>query len=259
MHSNNIREYQDILMRRSKEFDRSSFFGDLFLGLMPYHHISMPSNEVQKKQRRLLADTMSSQFLHDVAAPQIYGTALDLLELWRQKSALAKGHPWSAPRDIYHAALDAIWAAAFGTHPGATKSQLELISTTETVNQPHSRDIPVNFPEAPMSPAFDAVITLTDSLETTIKSPIPVPHHWLLRQLPYMRSAKAYKDKYIGESLELARKKFEDSEKDEPVHSAVEHMLRRELITAKKEGRAPEYVCPSPSWSTKLPPRDLYQ
>jgi hypothetical protein len=238
-----FREGQDILMRRMKEFDRSNYFGDLFLGLLPDHHISLPSNETFKKQRRLLADTMSPSFLQEVAAPQIYATTLDLLELWRLKSALAKGHPWSAPPDIYHTALDAIWAAAFGTHPGTTKSQLELLSTIKKIDLPQGQNMQVGFPKAPLPPAFDAIITLTDSLETTVQSPVPRLHHWLLRQLPYMRSAKAYKDRYIAESLERALKKFSNATgKDESVNSAMEHLLQRELAASKKEGRAPEYV-----------------
>lgn len=61
-----FRESMDILLRRTKEFDRSNFFGDLFVGLLPAHHISMPTNATFKHQRRLLADTMSSAFLADV-------------------------------------------------------------------------------------------------------------------------------------------------------------------------------------------------
>lgn len=238
-----FRESQDILMRRMKEFDRSNFFGDLFLGVLPHHHISMPTNETFKKQRRLLSDSMSPTFLQDVVAPQIYATVLDLLELWRVKSALAGGRPWSAPRDIYHTALDAIWAATFGTHPGTTKSQLALLSAIGKVDQPSSRDTPVEFPKASVPPAFEAIITLTDSLEAVVSSPVPRLHHWLLRQLPYMRSAKVYKDRYIMESLDRAWKKFsKNSEKDESVNCALEHLLRREFAAATKEGRAPEYV-----------------
>ena len=95
-----FREGQDILMRRVKEFDRSKYFSELFIGIIPYHHITMPSNDIQKKQRRLLADTMSVNFLQDIAAPQIYAAAMDLLDVWRLKSTLAEGHPWSAPGDI---------------------------------------------------------------------------------------------------------------------------------------------------------------
>ncbi len=46
------REAQDVLLRRTKEFDRSNFFGDVFLGLVPKHHISMKSDYQEFKQHR---------------------------------------------------------------------------------------------------------------------------------------------------------------------------------------------------------------
>ena len=141
--------------------------------------------------------------------------------------------------------MDAIWAVTFGTHPGASKSQLDVVSTTAEIDKPRIRDSPIEFPKAPMPPSYDAIVTLTNSIETTVQSPIPKLHHWLLRQLPYMRSAKGYKDRYITEALHRACEKFSGtSEKDELVNSAIEHLLRRELVAAKKEGRDPEYVYP---------------
>ena len=62
-----FREGQDIFMRRTKEFDRSNIFGDFFLGVLPNHHISMPSNETWKYQRRLLTDIMTPSFLQEVS------------------------------------------------------------------------------------------------------------------------------------------------------------------------------------------------
>lgn len=61
-----FREGQDILMRRTKEFDRSNFVGDMFIGILPHHQLSMPTNDASKAQRRLLSDTMSPEFLHHV-------------------------------------------------------------------------------------------------------------------------------------------------------------------------------------------------
>jgi len=52
-----FREAQDVLLRRTKEFDRSQFLGDIFLGLIPGHHISMKSHDEEfKKHRRWLMD-----------------------------------------------------------------------------------------------------------------------------------------------------------------------------------------------------------
>ena len=62
-----FREQQDVLLRRTKEFDRSKFFGDLFEGTLPHHHIMMPTNDKLRAQKRLLADTMMPSFLNEVS------------------------------------------------------------------------------------------------------------------------------------------------------------------------------------------------
>lgn len=60
------RESQDIMVRRTKEFDRSNVTGDSFVGVMPNHHISMRTNDAFKAQKRLIADLMSPTFLNEV-------------------------------------------------------------------------------------------------------------------------------------------------------------------------------------------------
>lgn len=62
-----FRETQDITMRRLKDFDRSDLFYNVFVGILPNHHIIMPSNEKQKNHRRMLGDTMTPTFLNDVS------------------------------------------------------------------------------------------------------------------------------------------------------------------------------------------------
>lgn len=63
-----FRESQDILLRRTREFDRSDFLGDVFIGLTPDMHISMKSYEERFKQHRnLLKDLMTLGFLNEVS------------------------------------------------------------------------------------------------------------------------------------------------------------------------------------------------
>lgn len=62
-----FREAQDVLLRRSREFDRSTAFDNVFSGLLPYHHITQKTSEKVKAQKRLLADTMSSSFLNEAS------------------------------------------------------------------------------------------------------------------------------------------------------------------------------------------------
>jgi hypothetical protein len=60
------REILDILTRRTHEFDRSSFFNDIFSGSLPDHHVSMKTSNRVKAQQKLLAETMSSTVLLNV-------------------------------------------------------------------------------------------------------------------------------------------------------------------------------------------------
>jgi hypothetical protein len=75
------REAQDILLCRTKDFDRPKFFEDVFGGTVPYNHVIQPTNEKFRQGRRLLADTMATPFLNRVAAPLLHRHSLNLMEL----------------------------------------------------------------------------------------------------------------------------------------------------------------------------------
>jgi cytochrome P450 len=239
-----FQEAQDIMLRRTKEFDRSNFFGDVFLGLLPENHVSMKTNETFKQHRRWLQDLMTPGFLYQVAAPQIYTAFVDLLKLWEEKSRLAKGRPFLASDDVRRAALDAVWASVFGTDPSNStiRVQLQRCSSMKTLNLPSNADEVADFPGAPNPPAIQAIETLTDSLETSIKSPLPVIAHWFLRKMPSMRNAYAVKENFIKEEVERTKNRFMAKEgKDREVRCAMDDILRREMLLSKKEGRVPMF------------------
>ena len=124
-----------------------------------------------------------------------------------------------------------------------TKSQTHFLSSLGHLDLPKNKDLPTEFPRAPTPPTFDAITTLVDSLEAAVKSPIPRLHHWLLRRLSSMRSAKAYKDRAIAEGLQAAKKRMsKDEEKTGSITSAIDHLVHREIALARKEGREPEYA-----------------
>jgi hypothetical protein len=239
-----FREAQDILLRRTKEFDRSNFLGDAFLGLVPEHHISMKTNDTFKQHRRWLQDLMTPGFLNQTAAPRIYDAFIDLLRLWEQKSNLAQGHPLEASNDVYRAALDTAWAVVFGAnHENSTiRAQLQLLSRVKELNLASDVNKEAIIPAGPNPPTIQAVITLVDSLETSLKSPVPVLAHWFLRKTPSMRKAQAIKDNFINEEVEKAANRFLGKiENDGEVRCAMDDIIRREVLIAKKEGRAPVF------------------
>jgi len=65
-----FRESQDILLRRTREFDRSDFLGDVFVSLVPEFHISKKSTDEKfKSNRNLIKDLMTPAFLHEESIP----------------------------------------------------------------------------------------------------------------------------------------------------------------------------------------------
>ena len=235
------RESQDILTHR-KEFDRSTYFGDVLGGMLPKAFITMQTDDTYWHQRRLIANTMSPSFLNQVSAPRIYNTVVDLVELWHLKLELVGNHPFSVPPDIYHMALDAIWAAAFGTSSGTTKSQVALLSSLAKLEAlPLDENVPAGFPKAPTPATFNAIVTMTESLDNITRSPLPTWHHWLVRQTPSYRTAKKCQDDLFDEHFRNARKDYSDDASDQKnVSSALENVIQREAIAARKEGRLPQ-------------------
>ena len=73
-------EAHDMLLRREHEFERSATLGDLLVGILPSHHVHLPTGPNWKAQRLLIRDLMTPSFLHNVAGPVLYKSTLDLVE-----------------------------------------------------------------------------------------------------------------------------------------------------------------------------------
>lgn len=71
-----FQESQDILLRRTREFDRAPSWADVFSGLVPQGHVHFPTNSAWKAHRRLVQDLMLPAFLNNVAAPAIYANLM---------------------------------------------------------------------------------------------------------------------------------------------------------------------------------------
>jgi cytochrome P450 len=242
-------ECQDILLRRTKEFDRSGFFGDLIGGILPEQHIQFLSNDARfKDNRNLINHLMAPTFINQISGPQLYKAVSTMIKVWELKCSMAEGHPFVAHKDITYMALDTIFAAMFG-HPEAesiTTLRLRAVSQHEAKRDalPASVDAPVTFPESELPPIFAAALTLSNSVTDTQLSPLPRQTSWVLRQLPYMKKATAIKDAYIRARV------------DESVHimttdgpstttaprTALHSVLLRERDVAAKEARTPDYT-----------------
>ncbi|KAK5706190.1 hypothetical protein LTR97_001177 [Elasticomyces elasticus] len=241
------REAQDVLARRTREFDRSEAFIDMFVGTIPHSMTVTRTNDQWRSNRRLMADTMSPQFLHGVAAPRERATFNSILDLWKIKADLAQGHAFEATQDLDQLMVDNITGIAFGTSTGVIDAQVKLLkSLSKLLEPPTGLAKPVLFPSAPHPEIYDALTKVAWSSEIGLKSPFGRYHHaFALKYYPKLRKAVQIRDAFITERLQAAWKKFNDAEASEDdVKSACDLIVAKEVFLAKKHGRAPEYDSP---------------
>jgi hypothetical protein len=206
---------------------------------------------------------MTPAFLNGIAAPQLHANFTDLIRLWTEKMRLSEGRSFSAKEDIYGTALEAIWAAVFGIEGAKTitRENISLLSPKKSISLPSISDDAAEFVSAPAPLELEAVLKLTDGIEHSAKSPFPMITGWFIRVF-WLRSWCRVKDQMIDKEITKAEKRMSQIKDDMgKMSNAVDHMLRREKMTAERLDRAPKYhsrvmvaeVCHSEPTHPQLP------
>lgn len=241
-----FRTTQDILLRRTgKEFDRPLSQIATLRGVIRHHHISMLTSDPQfRRNRALVKDLMTPQFLHAVNAPEIWRNAVHFVELWKWKAKVAEGRAFEAAQDVGHMTFDIIKNVAVG-RDGRTmmevyfdelKSDFDIPGTKKTGN-----DNIIEFPKPPRDDTLEAQHRMNKALTPGLAVPMQI-FHAINNRRPYMREAYASKEKMLRRQVDLAVARHEA---DEPLDSALDFMIRREMGAAQKEGRAPVFDSPA--------------
>lgn len=243
-----FREAQDVMLRR-KEWDRSDYSIELLGGLAPFHHINQKTGPVWKAHRRLLQDLMMPGFLHGVAAPNVYASTMDLIQLWTEKESLAAGRPFSAEEDIFHAALDSVLEFSFGeSFPHrAIPPQMRHVEKLRPKDVP-SKDGAAEFGKAAVHETIEATLHASDTMGELMDSPFPKLSWWFKSKMPYESWTIRIRNKFLREQVHKAVERLNQEADwgDETwVKSAVDLMMLRERTFAKKDGRQPVYWSPS--------------
>ena len=138
-----------------------------------------------------------------------------------------------------------MWAAAFGSEIGTTKSQISALSSDTRLSLSDDATEPAVFPSNPTPKDFDSIITLTRSVEIALSSPFPRVHliH-ALKWFPSLRDAKSRKDAFIKDRLDDAWKRF-STKTDGKLKSATDLLVQIEVAMAEKEARPPVYDTPA--------------
>ncbi|OXV09973.1 hypothetical protein Egran_02264, partial [Elaphomyces granulatus] len=241
------RETEDLLLRRPKEFDRAPSTSAIFRTVLPHASIVKTTTPEFRAQRRLWQDVMTPEFLRCVVAPNVHRSALELIELWRLRSQLAKGHPFEAHHDLETAAFDAIWIAVLGSDLGGMKSEIITMqnAASSAIDLPHNVEDPALFPAPERSEMYQTMTFLNKSVEKVMGSPIRSLRHWMIRQTPIYKKYNAIRHREIRRILRTAYDRFQrllenDTEvKEQHDTCAMDLVLRRELVAARKAGVHP--------------------
>lgn len=232
------REIEDILTRRTREFDRSSYTTLLFESLIPHATISMASHKMFKSQRSAWAPTMSPGFINHVAAAHMHKTVLELIALWQRKAVLAEGRPFRADDDIRYMTLDAIWAIALGDRLRCVETRGVSLTGQDVVKR---MDIPaehVVFPNVDVAPICRAIENLLDCVGPISKSPFPSLYQLIMRRKKWYRRDWAVKESTMTNLIQNCRQAFdENTDPDTSATSAMELVLKREHAQLLKSGR----------------------
>ena len=238
-----FQEAQDILVRRTKEFDRSSTTTEGFKGVIPGHQMSLHTADPRfKGNRELVRDLMSPNFLHTVSAPEIYKKTQSLIDLWRFKvAAVTNGLPFEAGYDMHDAAMDVVTAAAF-----AFDNDMSVIHTR--LEQCRTGDAqPVidanggnDFPRAPYPKMLQPLRDVAKYMGDVISSPAPRMAHLFRMTWDWkLRANFAAKDKVIFGQIQQSLDRFQAG--NDVQRSACDFLIQRQTTIAEKEGQAPDY------------------
>nr|POE75187.1 trans-cinnamate 4-monooxygenase [Quercus suber]POE94732.1 trans-cinnamate 4-monooxygenase [Quercus suber] len=210
------------MTQRGREFDRSDFFKQLFAPVFPKNQISMPTNNDWRYNRLLMKELMSPAFLDGVAAPLIHSSTLDLVDTWRHKARLAKGHPFEAHMDVQFATLDSICRVSFGSQVGLSKSQANAFAKLTHIDLPARPEAVVSMPKAELPEAWYALHDTVTSGEIALSSPLGSWHHC---------------------ALDEAWNKFRDTkglDRMAAIKCAADWIVERESKLAQKGGKVPD-------------------
>ena len=234
------REVEDILLRRNKEFDRSEITAMLFQQILPHATLAQTTTPALKSQKRLWSDAMNPDFLRRAVAPNIQIAARELVELWMAKVERAAGEPFDVLRDFHDTALDAIWVAILGSKAGVLRHEISKLRAGGGENELDAETLhtieAVRFTVEEGNRILDAgILSLWPSLT----------YFWM-KFTPTYRRFKRVGNSEVQKLMGRACQRFHRlSEKsngggdDGTEHDtcAMDLVLRREIMTAKKAGR----------------------
>lgn len=226
-----FRETEDILTRRTKEFDRIDASQETTSPILRESTVNMVSNDRFKAQRKLWAGVMTPEFVNKIASSHIYDSCERLVSLWKRKAELAAEQPFFAGDDLRFEGFDAIWGFTFGTDLGSTQAQLkhQLEINENSLQRSKNKKQLIELPKGDPPSFYQTIMAIITPFVDIGFSLFAELRIWLLVKSPSYRRALADKDAKTAELVASSRAAFNDKTvaDEELATSAMDQVLRR--------------------------------
>ncbi|KAF8608400.1 cytochrome P450 [Ceratobasidium sp. AG-I] len=194
----------DRLVLHGRNVDFSKFNRSVFAVLVPAGMMSIPADHTWKRHRRIAGPSMHRRYLSRMAI-HVSAGANGLVNLWKRKLQLAKGHTFEAGYDIQLATMDSMADIIIGVSLGCTEKALTSLS-------PLSSSSPgvVEFSVGEINPLFAAIRGVLVQLNRGFNLPYPgVVLPVLLWFSSTWRAQYKVLQEYLTKSVAEARKRQE--------------------------------------------------
>ena len=254
-----FREAQDILLRRSREFDRGVFNTSMWSGAIPHHFICLDTRHPRfLEAKRIQRDLMTPTVLHtvsqvllglntllnssQVSMPASYDKTLDFIDLWRYKTKAANGRPFSATHDLEALTSDIILASSIGI--GKEESHISkvrhLVNSIEpATSSTGQQDSICVFPSCEPDKLLRSVQILGQAIGEAAEAPSQKLYWLAARFRPYIRKAQRDRRMILQSYIDRAGLRICSKAGSPSPRAAVDFMVSRELDAAQKAGRVP--------------------
>lgn len=234
------REIEDIMVRRNKEFDKAPMAVELMVPFFPNGTVAQYTTPELKVQKRLWADVMNTNFLKGTVAPNMYTSAMELIELWTLKaSGSQKGQPFRVDDDFKKAALDSIWVALSAEKAGLVKFEIkQLLAERSETRDPEPASVPIGFA------LKDEITYISESIAKKARSIAPKWAALVEICTPRYQRCRRTVANIVRRTMEPRVQRFQRLEMSilegfKEDTCMMDLVLRRRIFEARKAGRAP--------------------
>ena len=227
-----LREVEDIVTKRTSEIDCANIMHTWFGLVAPKASIGLKSKtEAYRKQRSLWNVMLNPPFLKDVVSQNIHAVALEVIDLWTQKTEQSDGMAFDARDDVQMAMLESTWRNMFGLLLNLILIKLEAVRRSR--QNVARQKVVATFEAASMPDLCGVLDTFIMCLDWVIQGVTPRGYTWLFWITGILTRAERKRDELLDEQICAARVRFQQRHPDDkPIaRGAIDLVLEKDART----------------------------